>query len=437
MFLKKTVNYFLLLFFFTIPFQTRWIYQPGELNGGFWEYGTLSLYATEILLWLIVVLFAIDRFRKRELWKRVLSKQHFKKHWLRLVFVLMFLCFNVLMIVMSVDWEISYQFMMRLLGVVCLGVVIMCCARNAMLALWLGGVLQGLLAIWQFFSQQVYASKWLGMAAQDPSNLGTSVVEFGLERWLRAYGSFGSPNSLGIYLAVIFVLGIVLYVKFRPSRDNMRQRILLTAGQLIILSGLLLSFSRGAWLATLIGLGLLIYIVTKRCNLKYGIYKQLFYYLVLTIFFLIILYPIFSARFNFDNRLEKISVVERQFQYGESLRIFSQSPLLGVGLGTYTLALHKNYPDKQAWVYQPVHSIYLLILAEVGLLVFVCLCVLVFLLLRIVWRKNPLFIPVIITLLVAGLFDHWLWSMYTGVVLCGVVFALSLVFSCSVQLGKK
>ena len=75
--------------------------------------------------------------------------------------------------------------------------------KKLITALWLSGLAQGLLAIWQFLSQGVLASKWLGLAAHLASDQGSFVVEFGGERWLRAYGSFGSPNSLGIYLAVI------------------------------------------------------------------------------------------------------------------------------------------------------------------------------------------------------------------------------------------
>jgi len=44
-----------LLFVFLIPWQARWISSIGKINGREWEYGTQSLYATEILLGVILV----------------------------------------------------------------------------------------------------------------------------------------------------------------------------------------------------------------------------------------------------------------------------------------------------------------------------------------------------------------------------------------------
>ena len=66
MFFYKIINYLLLLFLFLLPWQTRLIWHEGKLNGGHWEYGTLSFFVVEILLWLVVVFFVADKFRKKE-----------------------------------------------------------------------------------------------------------------------------------------------------------------------------------------------------------------------------------------------------------------------------------------------------------------------------------------------------------------------------------
>src|SRR3989339_1154122 len=92
--LNKTINYLLLLFLFLLPWQSRIVYERGYLNGGYWEYGSLSLFATEILLWLIVVLFAIDKFGKKEFWKKITGKEHWKKHKNNL-FLAIFLMFGL------------------------------------------------------------------------------------------------------------------------------------------------------------------------------------------------------------------------------------------------------------------------------------------------------------------------------------------------------
>lgn len=432
-----------MLFLFLLPWQTRWIYQAGELNGGYWEYGTFSLYGTEILLWLIIILFALDRFGRKEFWTKILSREHYKSHRANLFVGLAVIFFLAFFVLNSLDRQISYNFVFYILGGMCLALIISQAnyfAGKAAAALWLSGTAQGLLALGQFLSQDTtVANKWLGLAAHAASEPGSFVVEFAGERWLRAYGSFGSPNSLGIYLAVIFVLGLYLsrFVaekKYKPA---------LVAGQLIILAGLLLSFSRGAWLAA--AAGVLVYIVIasgvkrseaipsgteiassashRRFLAMTGI---LWPYAVLILSFILLLFPFFSARFNLNNRVEIKSINERKTQLREVREIFGYRPLAGVGPGAYTLALYQISPGRPAWQYQPVHNIYALALVEYGALGLALWAWLYVFLLRRAIKINLAFLPVIATLLAAGLFDHWLWSMYTGVIFWWLIWGIGL-----------
>ena len=465
--LKTVINYLLLLFLFLLPWQTRWIYQPAMLNGGFWEYGTQSFYGTEILLWLIVILFLIDRFRHKEFWQKITNKDFFHSHRKRLVVVFLIFCFLAFLIWHSLSAEISYTFLLRLLGGFCLAAIITNqlssraereisvganqrteispCGRNdkaALVALWLGGVGQGILALIQFITQTVVVNKWLGVAAHTASDLGSFVVESGGGRWLRAHGAFGSPNILGGYLAIIFLIGLILYLPSSP-----RQKILVTLGQMFILLGLILSFSRGAWLTVASGvLTLIILLRSSRQAEKYypllpeegrGVVgeegsfvalrmtiKQIFFSILILTTVMIILKPLFLTRVEITGRLEEKSITERINQYQQFSRIFSKNKLFGVGPGAYTLTLYQQNKNLPAWHYQPVHSVYLLMLAELGIvgsfLVFLFSCFLV----RVVWKNNPLFISVLIPILILGLFDHWLWSMYFGLVFTSVILGL-------------
>ena len=421
--LKKILDYLLMLFLFLLPWQTRWFYQSGSLNGGYWEYGTFSLYGTQILLWLIIILFAAHKFGRKEFWTKVLSREHFKTHRFNLLFGLLTVSLLAFFTWHSLNWQISYNFIFYILGGMCLALIISQVEQTKKLitALWLSGLAQGLLAIWQFLSQGVLASKWLGLAAHLASDQGSFVVEFGGERWLRAYGSFGSPNSLGIYLAVIFILGLYLY----NLAEKKSFKILLTAGQLIILSGLLFSFSRGSWVAA--GVGVVAYIViasgVKRSE---AMTRGLWPYAILLLVFLAVLFPFFSARFNLANRVEMKSVSERKTQLLEAKEIFWQNKILGVGPGAYTLALYEIFPTRPAWQYQPAHNIYALTLVEYGALGLAFWVWLYIFLLRKIIKINPAFLPVIITLLVAGLFDHWLGTMFTGVTLWWLIWGLGL-----------
>ncbi|MFA5062320.1 MAG: O-antigen ligase family protein [Patescibacteria group bacterium] len=424
--LRKISNYLLWIFLFLLPWQTRWIWHYGKLNGGAWEYGTYSLYGTEILWALLVVFFIIANFGKYEFWHRIFSKEHYRTHKKNLWIGLGFILFLIISVWQSVNWQVSYNFVLYVIEGLCLFMILAGQGegfyKKSMYALWLGGIPQGLLALHQFFIQHVFASKWLGMAEQFGRQAGASVIEFGEERWLRAYGSFGSPNSLGIYLAILLLVGLILYLR----ETDAKLKIFLSVGQLFVLSGLILSFSRGAWLAAVVGLiTLKIIIYIKERSKLFDFSKQAIFYILLSICFLAILYPVFAARFNLSNRLEQKSIYERQVQYGEAVSLLKPAKLLfGVGPGAFTYALYQKNINWPSYQYQPVHNIYLLILVEWGLV-----GIIIFLIFHLKWlekisKNNLFFLPVIIALLCAGLFDHWLWSMWTGVVFWFVVWGM-------------
>lgn len=395
---------------FLLPWQTRYIWHLGTLNNGSWEYGTYSVYAAELLLWFTAIVFAIDYF-----W---IKKQQLPALRARLKIALcIFFGLIVLSAVLSSHQFVSYYFLLRLweglmlYGIIRVSNTSFSSAAGAMLA---GGVVQGAMAIYQFLSQQISAHSWLGIASQQALNGGASVIEFADQRWLRAYGSFGSPNSLGIYLAVVFVLGAVLYIKTKIPQH----KIIISVGQLFVLSGLLLSFSRGAWVAAVAGLvSLAAILFFKQKESARDFAKQIFFALGAIVFWVLIFYPVFSARFNIHNRLEARSVSERVGQYRDAELFVVAHPWLGVGPGAYTYAVYQKYNKLESWQYQPVHNIFVLMVAEFGLAATLLFILWLLLVVRYIYRFNIMYLPVLVSLLCAGLFDHWLVSMFSGMLL--------------------
>ncbi len=478
--LKKTIHLSLCLFLFLVPWQTRYIYQPAFLNGNYWEYGTLSIYVTELLGWGIILLFAwqiiISNFptangispwaQQFSISKNWIGNPQFKKFCVLGVFSISILIF---FIAHSAHPSVSFQYIIRLMQAACLGIIILHSrikpfstpnyqlqtTNYSLAALWLGGVGQGLLAVGQFFTQYISPNKWLGLALHNPSDLGAFVIQFGDERWLRAYGAFGSPNSLGIYLAAILMVGLYWYL----TLENKKYRLFVSLGQLIILAGLLVSFSRGAWLAA--GFGLLVSLfvsATTKSPLRGGLMggvgtmnsiaptngqhpplcpplrgdsilfhntiRQLIFYSLLCASFLFLFYPLITARLNINNRLEYRSINERRAQWSEAIPLLKNNWLWGVGPGAYTAALARQYPDRPAWQYQPIHNIYVLVLLEWGSIGFVGILLLWIVIIKNILTKNPLAGGLVATLLVAGLFDHWLGSLYAGTLVWFLVFGV-------------
>ena len=100
---------------------------------------------------------------------------------------------------------------------------------------------------------------------------------------------------------------------------------------------------------------------------------------VFILIFITILKPLLFSRFNLDSRLEQISLNERLEQSSSASDIIKENVFWGVGLGSYhskLMSLDSNLAPYEA---QPVHNVFLLIWAEIGLWGFLVCVYLIFL----------------------------------------------------------
>ena len=63
---SKFIQRLPLLLFILLPIQTRWIAVPATLHGGYWEYGTVSLYATQIFIFLIAAYYLLQTYKNKK-----------------------------------------------------------------------------------------------------------------------------------------------------------------------------------------------------------------------------------------------------------------------------------------------------------------------------------------------------------------------------------
>lgn len=407
--MKKIKDILLLTVLFLLPFQTRYFYSSAYLKNIFWEYGSLCIYGIEILVAVLVLIDLYQKFSSPDFVKKIKLLQHGG-----LVRVLAFVSVLALYLFFSPLPKVTWQYFETIFYAVILAVLILeskLSFDKLALAFWGGGLLQACLGVWQFFGQSVVANKWFGIAAHTASDLGAAVVGFGDERWLRAYGSFGWPTSLGVYLAVVFLIGTLLLLRLQ----NNRSRSFVFIGQMVILSGLFFTFARGAWLALLIALCVLVY--QRRKNIL--IWKQLFFYAAVFLVLVITFRPLVFNRFNLSNRLEIKSVTERVNQWSDFKKVFKSNIVLGTSPGLYTYSLY-SLGMVSEYSYQPVHNIFLLFLGEWGVFGLLVLSSLLYF-----GNKffNWLFSP-FLAILIFGCFDHWIISMFTGWLFLAVVLAL-------------
>ncbi len=426
-FVKKLLHIAVICLIFFLPLQTRYIFSVGHLGQYASEYQTVSLYGTEILSWVVVMLGIVVHRTMFSLFLTTLTR----KQKIVLASGLALLGLSVLR---SVDVLLSLFTIYHWSLLVAVGLVVYQVARESGLrllyAFCLQGFFQASLGLYQFFTQTLVGSKWFGMSTQLPQTLGVSVIENDLGRWLRAYGGFGWPTSLGIYVAVAMVASVILFVHTK----NKLTRISLLIMSPVMLAGLFVTFARGAWLAAGVGL-LCIFALCVRDYARIPLpeYRErgrdclaLYFVLgILVVSYAGVLRPLITTRLSTNTRLEQRSVSERVSQYHDAWNIFRLHPLVGVGPGAYTKYLYTIHPDRDMSGLQPVHSLYLLFVAECG----VPLTLLTGIIFFQIWRMliPGMMFAFVACLSVAGLFDHWLLSMWSGLLLIAAVIVFSTV----------
>ena len=413
------------LFIFLLPWQTHLIIRPGEWHGKFggaWpvDYWQIALFGTDILLVILLILAGIVQLKNN---KGLVFK---KKPWILIILGLFDLAVFVSMGFAPDKALAIYKYLSFLLG---LGLFWLVSSNfynkaKALTALFSALVIQGIFAAWQFFMQGSPAFKWLGLALHSAIEPGASVVETlgtdgRLERWLRSYGSLDHPNMLGGFLAVgsIFLFQTILNHKRKDKVSTDWKFIIYHLSFIIVLSGLFFSFSRSAMLAA--GVGLLVLFVEaiwKKDKAKITRTLKTAVFSGILLGMLLFTYSnVFFTRTSSGARLEIKSVAERQMYWQDSWRLIKNSHWLGVGIGNYETKLFQAEPNRMYYQWQPVHNVFVLILAEIGIVGFLLFVAffagLLFLSLR---RKSFFNLSVWLVLCIIMILDHYLWSLHFG-----------------------
>lgn len=253
-----------------------------------------------------------------------------------------------------------------------------------------------LLAVWQFDTQSVFVSKWLGISAQDPAVSGVAVIEHDGERILRGYGGFPHPNIAGIW----FALGLAASFWLIRNAETKWANLLGWFMCVILPFALVLTFSRSAFLSAGILLLATGYSIIRRRPFDIFLLRPFVWSLICFLTITLLVWPLLRSRGSFDNRLESRSVSERASSWTDIWPAVGEHPFIGHGIGSSGLAA------------QPPHAVPLIILFEVGvfgLLAFGIGCYLL-------WKKTDILGRVLLMSLVPPfLLDHYFYSLWAGI----------------------
>jgi putative inorganic carbon (hco3(-)) transporter len=214
----------------------------------------------------------------------------------------------------------------------------------------------------------------------------------------RASSSLGNPVALGAFLVLSFPFSIYLANKSSASKLTY---LFYYPSVLIILFGLVVTFSRGAWLAAVASLG--IYLILHRKKAQGKVFIQTVSILLFCSLFVAIT-DLALVRGNCESfRNALVGRFESLFSYGEdfvfrvsqyrvAFDIFREFPLWGIGFGQYTSLFQKyqvlTIPGINV---HTADNIYLMFLIEVGSVGCIVHLFLFFFLLRLFfqcWKKE-------------------------------------------------
>jgi hypothetical protein len=229
-------------------------------------------------------------------------------------------------------------------------------------------VIQAVVAVGQVLKQHSLGLQTLGEYNLDPAWNGISIVWAEGTRSLRGYGLSDHPNILGGCLAFALILLGTWHVQ-TDSRWRTVSGAIWALGAL----ALLLTFSRSAWLAlsaTLLACCTLL--LRLRQTKAIGEWGALIAAAGLVVLpFAWYSAPFLGVRINQNDSFANLdeegrSIFERGILNEAANVLFAAHPLLGVGLGTFPVALQQAYPALTV-SYQPAHMSLLDAAVETGI----------------------------------------------------------------------
>jgi len=320
------------------------------------------------------------------------------------------------------------------------------------------GVLEATAAILQFANQSSLGLSFLKESQIAVHQAGIAKIIISGYELIRPYGFFSHPNVLGAFLAITLTISLV-YSHYKFKMFHVEHNKLLKTAIFIQFLAFILTFSKTAYIGLIISLLFayfkLFHVEQSPSNIKYvprgtvlllniicstwnkSIRKLRMFHVeqwlitilaVLGTIFLIYkidLYYFITQPFN-----------ERAFLQESLNIIMARSPLRGVGISQSVIGMQQYYNQTlEPWQFQPIHNVYLIVLAELGV---IGLTLFLFFFVSILYNmiinvpcgtisslNTVIIISCLLLISFLMLFDHYFWDIQPTFLLFWVFTGLS------------
>lgn len=369
------------------------------------DYLSPTLYLTDVVLVLLFYAYFFGQSTRARFFRDLHSKRH-------IVFLVGL--FALLNVFVAGVWQVAFLKWVRV-AELSLFVYILrreqaWIIRSYAKPLSLAVIFTSLLAISQLFFQRTVggALYYFGERTFTSGTPGIALFDLQGRSFMRPYGTFGHPNALAGFLLV----SIILIFDRAGSKTIFKTAIFFGLVTVVI------SFSQTAWFVAIVLLA--VYLANKRQVFSKSLAVKVFVTMVVVSLLLL-----FARCSGLVCNAFPPEVVARLDLNTVAGALFSTSPLLGVGFGNF-IPTSTTLVDTQ-WFLQPVHNVFLLVLAELGvagLLGFYYLVTQTLHALAATSRRRLIFS--MLAILLTGMTDHYWLTQHQNQLLFALVLGISL-----------
>lgn len=188
-----------------------------------------------------------------------------------------------------------------------------------------------------------------------------------LERPKQYFGRMGAsyvcPNHYAGYLemAIPLVLAFIMI-----GKGHIAKKIIAGALGLALVTGIIFSMSRGAWISLALGIIFLLVVATTQKKINVLAWVVPLIVIIATVVMIIVRDPRVRQRFKDVANTEDRSYVDRALAWKHTLDMVQRHPLFGTGPGTYRWAYTQAQPAQHWLDVRYAHNDYLHTFADYG-----------------------------------------------------------------------
>lgn len=290
-------------------------------------------------------------------------------------------------------------------------------------------IIESLLAIAQYINQGSLNGPlyFLGERKFTSETPGIANASVNGELILRPYGTFPHPNVLAGFL----LCELLIVYAWIPNQKDIKRKLLKTTALLLGSLAIILTLSRIAillWLLLIATASINWLIKQIKIYKKAPLFISARIFLIVSIIISIFFFTPVLSRFE-NTSLKEEAITQRAELFKSTLTLIQSRPIFGAGLYNFLPSLsHIQKPLSSTLYLQPVHNIFLLITAEVGIMGLSFFLLFLFKafkhLITCHSNNSKVLLLILSVILTLGLFDHYWLTIQQAQLLFALILGL-------------